>query len=138
MGVRSELSRHIQSFADFLGKIPSMRQMEQAKATAVEFRQVVAEMQAGARALQVPATHAMHELVEVYAGCSQADFEANKDVVWRFSSSWVEDFVFTHAWTFPDLRRSELGELLKAVTRRRPEDKVDQVAARSKYKALRL
>ena len=29
----------------------------------------------------------------------------------------MEDLVFTHAWVFPDLRRSELGDLLLAVAR---------------------
>ena len=106
-----------------------MRQMEEAKATAVEFRQVVAEMQAAAKQLQV-AEHAMQPLISIYSGCSQEEFEQKKDVVWRFAGSWVEDFVFTHAWSFPDLRRSELGELLKAVTQRRPEEKVDQVEPR--------
>ena len=119
--------RHIREFCDFLAKIPSMRQMEQAGATAVEFRQVVAEMQAEAKQLQVPEAHPLHELVCVYAGCSQATFEANKDITWKFSRTWIEDFVFTHAWVFPDLRRSELGELLQAVTRRRQDDRVDQV-----------
>ena len=119
--------RQIQQFCDFLSKIPSMRQMEQAGATIVEFRQVIAEMQAEARMLQVPDSHPLHSLISVYAGCSQADFEANKDMAWRFSRSWIEDLVFTHAWVFPDLRRCELGELLQAVTRRRQDDKVDQV-----------
>jgi len=119
--------RHIREFCDFLSNIPSMRQMEQAGATAVEFRQVIAEMQAEAKQLQVPESHPLHELVCVYSGCSQAAFEANKDITWKFSRTWIEDFVFTHAWIFPDLRRSELGELLQAVTRRRQDDRVDQV-----------
>lgn len=118
---------HIGEFCDFLSNIPSMRQMEQAGATAVEFRQVIAEMQAEAKQLQVPESHPLHELVCVYSGCSQAAFEANKDITWKFSRTWIEDFVFTHAWIFPDLRRSELGELLQAVTRRRQDDRVDQV-----------
>ena len=119
--------RQIRDFGDFLSKIPSMQEMEQAGATAVEFRQAVAEMQREAQHLQVSEAHPLHELISIYAGCSQSAFEANKDVTWKFSRSWIEDFVFTHAWVFPDLRRSELGELLQAVTRRRQDDRVDQV-----------
>ncbi|CAJ1456102.1 unnamed protein product [Effrenium voratum] len=119
----------ISEFCQFLAKFPSMWEMEQAGATAVEFRQAVVELQGAARAWQeqLEDAHPLHQLLRIYAGCSQADFEANKDVACKFARSWVEDLVFTHAWVFPDLRRSELGDLLLAVARRHQDESIDDV-----------
>ena len=120
---------YIIQFCDFLSRYPSMREMELAGASAVEFCQAIVEMQDAAQriACQIPETHPLQQLLGVYARSNQADFEANKDVSWKFSRSWVEDFVFSHAWVFPDLRRAELGDLLQAVARRRQDETIDDV-----------
>ena len=120
---------HILLFCDFLSKFPSMREMELAGATTVEFGQAIVEMQDAAQSIacQLPEKHPLQQLLEVYMRSSQVDFEANKDTSWKFSRTWIEDFVFTHAWVFPDLRRAELGDLLQAVARRRPDESIDDV-----------
>eukprot|EP00931_Biecheleriopsis_adriatica_P061322 TRINITY_DN36876_c0_g1_i1.p1 TRINITY_DN36876_c0_g1~~TRINITY_DN36876_c0_g1_i1.p1 ORF type:complete len:690 (+),score=156.08 TRINITY_DN36876_c0_g1_i1:66-2135(+) len=119
----------VSSVCDLLRKMPSQRQMDEGRATAVEFCQSMREIQEAAQGLlrQVPAEHPVRQLLEVYAGCSLAAFEANEDVAAKMSRTWVEDFIFSHAWVFPDLRRAELGDLLKAIARRRTQENIDDV-----------
>jgi len=114
---------------NFLRRFPSLSQIEQAKASSVECRQVVAEMQEAAQKLlqEAPAEHPIRQLLEIYAGSSQDAFEAGEDVANRMGRTWVEDVVYAHAWVFPDLRRTELGELLRAVARRRTGENIDDV-----------
>ena len=128
-GSSARQDSQISQFCDFLSKFPSMREMEVAGATGVEFCQAIDEMQVAAQSIasQISDKHPLRQLLEVYTRSSQADFEANKDVSWKFSRNWVEDFVFTHAWVFPDLRRAELGDLLQAVARRRQDESIDDV-----------
>ncbi|CAE8626425.1 unnamed protein product [Polarella glacialis] len=114
---------------DFLLKIPSLQQMDQGLASSVEFCHAVREIQDAAQRLlrEAPAEHPTRQLLQVYAGCSQSTFEANEDIAAQMSRTWVEDFILSHAWVFPDLRRMELGDLLRAIARRRVSETIDDV-----------
>eukprot|EP00933_Yihiella_yeosuensis_P041219 TRINITY_DN35636_c0_g1_i1.p1 TRINITY_DN35636_c0_g1~~TRINITY_DN35636_c0_g1_i1.p1 ORF type:complete len:714 (-),score=154.17 TRINITY_DN35636_c0_g1_i1:60-2201(-) len=114
---------------DFLQKIPSLRQMAESNASSMEFCHAIREIQEAAQRLlkEAPADHPTRQLLEVYAGCAQQTFEANEDVAATMGRNWVEDFIFASAWVFPDLRRIELGDLLRAVARRRNSESIDEI-----------
>jgi len=103
--------------------------MEEARASEAEFRQAMVEIQNAANSIleKTPQEHPARQLIEIYAGCPQAAFEKGEDVAQKWGRTWVEDFVFAHAWVCPDFRRTELGDLLKAVARRRTTEQIDDV-----------
>lgn len=121
---------HVKRVCDFLShNFPSMQQMEQARGTDVEFRQATLEIQAEAGKVlnKIPAEHPARDLMQIYAGCSPATFDAGEDVANVWGRSWIEDFVFAHAWVCPDFRRTELSDILKAVAKRREAEEIDHV-----------
>lgn len=115
---------------DFLSRVPSLRDMHGAKAREGELRQAVTEIQQAARQLlegrdAVPLEHPVRRILEVYAGCQQDTFEAGKDVAFTYGRTWIEDLAYSHAWICPDIRRPDLGDLLRAVGRRRSAEEID-------------
>eukprot|EP00747_Dinoflagellata_sp_TGD_P183812 gnl/TRDRNA2_/TRDRNA2_38963_c0_seq1.p1 gnl/TRDRNA2_/TRDRNA2_38963_c0~~gnl/TRDRNA2_/TRDRNA2_38963_c0_seq1.p1 ORF type:complete len:688 (+),score=130.58 gnl/TRDRNA2_/TRDRNA2_38963_c0_seq1:91-2064(+) len=114
----------------WLRTIPSLEQMAfEARASEAEFRQACHDIQGGALAVlrDVPGDHPIASLLQIYAGCTQAAFEAGEDISRRWARTWVEDFAYSHAWVYPDLARTELVELLREVGRRRTDEKIDDV-----------
>merc|ERR1719221_889048 len=103
--------------------------MDQARASRTECSQATAEIQAMAKKLLNEARegHPTRRLLEVYAGCPQESFEASEDVAARMGRTWVEDIAYAHAWVFPDFRKTELGDLLGAVARRRTAEAIDDI-----------
>eukprot|EP00932_Pfiesteria_piscicida_P012064 SRR837773.23367.p1 GENE.SRR837773.23367~~SRR837773.23367.p1 ORF type:complete len:465 (-),score=163.03 SRR837773.23367:116-1510(-) len=103
--------------------------MEQAHASKVDFHRDVAQVQAMARRLlaETPQGHPTRQLLEVYAGCDQSTFEADGDIGFRHGRSWIEDVAYVHAWVFPELRKTELGDLLRAVAQRRTAETIDNI-----------
>lgn len=120
---------HVARVCEFLGKAPSLHQMEKARSSDAEFRQAEQEIQSEASKIlqRIPQQHPVRRLLEIYAGCPQGAFEAGEDVAKKWSRTWTEDFIFAHAWVCPDFRRTELGDLLKAIARRRTEETIDDV-----------
>jgi len=120
---------HVGEVCDFLRKIPSLQQMDRGGASSVEFQQATHEIQEMASAMlqAVPPKHQVRQLLEVYAGCSQDRFDAGRDVGKCFGRTWIEDIVYAHAWVFPDMRRTELGELLRSVAGRRMSENITEI-----------
>merc|ERR1719229_689583 len=89
----------------------------------------MAEIQTMAKKLSedLPPDHPTRPLLRIYAGSSQRAFEANEDVAAKFGRTWIEDVAYAHAWVLPDLRRPELGDLLRAVARRRTAETIDDM-----------
>lgn len=127
--VRRLITKDVQvhRVSDFLRKTQSLLQMEQNRSRRVEFQQDVAEVQNLAKRLiaDMPEKHPMRKLLRVYAGCSQTEFDRNEDVGAEMGRSWVEDVAYVHAWVFPDLRKTELGDLLRSVALRRKTETID-------------
>lgn len=116
-------------FCHFLASTQSLQQLDSANLTSVEFNQKVRETRQTARERlrEVPREHPVKKLWEVYAGSSQQSFDMGDDLPQQVARSWVEDFVLCHAWVFPDLRRLELGELLRSIASRRTAESIDDV-----------
>jgi len=124
-GARSD--KHIARVCDFLRGIPALHQLEEV--STVEFRQVLRQMiEGGQKVLRtIPAEHPVRPIMEVYAGPGKRAFEEGKDVAKKWGRTWIEDFAYAHAWVHPDLRRSELSDLLLAVSQRRSDEEIDEV-----------
>uniref|UniRef100_A0A7S4RJW3 Nuclear pore complex protein Nup85 n=1 Tax=Alexandrium monilatum TaxID=311494 RepID=A0A7S4RJW3_9DINO len=120
---------HVARVCEFLRRTPALWQMDQAQATAAEFNRATEEIREAARGLlrDLPADHPARQVVQVYAGCSQEAFESGTDIARQMGRTWIEDFVYAHAWVFPSMRRAELGELLRAVARRRTSETIDDM-----------
>jgi len=119
------------SVADFLATVPSLQVMEVAGATRSELNLAMREIQEAARRLlqDAPPGHPTRTLLRIYAGCKQSEFEAGEDIAAELGRSWIEDFVYAHAWVLPDLRRHELGDLLRLVAKRRTTEQTDDIDA---------
>mmetsp|Transcript_51146 Transcript_51146/g.79963 ORF Transcript_51146/g.79963 Transcript_51146/m.79963 type:complete len:677 (-) Transcript_51146:39-2069(-) len=120
---------NLRRVCDYLSNFPSLRQLEQVCASEGDFRQVIVEIQNSAIVVMdgLPSDHPCRKLLQIYAGCAQEKFEEGKDVAKEWGQTWVEDFVYAHAWVWPDLRRSQLGELLGAIAQRRKEEEIDDI-----------
>lgn len=114
---------------EFLRKSRPLLQMEQAHTSLVDFHRDVAHVQSMARRMlaETPADHPTRQLLEIYAGCDQGSFEANEDVGARYGRTWIEDVAYAHAWIFPEMRKTELGDLLRAVAQRRTTESIDDL-----------
>jgi len=119
----------IARFLEFLQKFPSLEDMDLAQASDLEHRQCMHEMQVSAQSLMqsLSPEHPIRQLCDIYAGCSQENFEANKDPAAKWSKTWIEDFVYSFAWIFPSFRRDEMVDLLQVVSQRNAEEPVDDV-----------
>merc|ERR1719428_946399 len=104
--------------------------MDEVGASETEQRQAFQEVQAAAETIRREVTaiapqHPIRDLLDIYAGCQQDVFDSAGDVAKKWARTWVEDFAYSHAWIFPDLRRSELGDLLRAVAQRHQDEDID-------------
>lgn len=125
----TQVDVQVSQLCEFLRRIPSLQQMLQAGASKVEYQQAMAEIQSRARQLmaRTPHEHPTKRLLQIYAGSPQAAFDAGEDVAKEHGRNWIEDLVYSYAWVFPELRKTELADLLHDVARRRTDETIDDI-----------
>jgi len=121
----AELDEHVVLLCEFLKEIPTMEEMDRMGWSEMQFRQAVQEIRLRAKKVadDTPKNHALQQLIQIYAGPKR---EAGEEFG-RLATTWVEDFTYTHAWVFPDARRSELGDISRVVAARRSDENIDDV-----------
>lgn len=126
-GGNAAQDKHVAHFCEFLRKVPSLRQMDDARASETEYVQAMRTVREMAKTLarEIPDDHPIQQLLEIYGGASQDDFDAGKDVAKKYARTWIEDLVFVHAWVLPNVRRTQLGDLLERIAQRRVDEEID-------------
>lgn len=126
----AKTDEYVQCVRDWLAQIPSMHQIDEARASDVEVRQAMSEIRNGAQRLIKEAPrggHPITKLLKIYAGASREVFERGEDVASVYGRGWVEEMILALVWVFPDLRRGELGGLLRDVAFRRRDEELDDI-----------
>jgi len=93
----------------------------------LNFLQDIGHIKDAARILlnESPKDHPSRAILEVYAGCSRAAYDQGEDIAAKYARTWLEDFIFSHAWVWPDLPRNELRDLLQVVAGRHEKEEID-------------